>query len=178
VNRGVNKLDSRKRVPSEGRASARPVSSPYRRHPVHLLPSEKFGRAIIIFVTVCTAQRLRILASPRAHEVLVDAWQFADRWLVGRYFIMPDHIHFFCAPNGFDGPVLERWMKYWKSIVRRNLDEPGSSIWQRHFWDRQLRRGESYDEKWEYVRSNPVRHELISDANAWPYQGELNELRW
>src|SRR5437763_7242537 len=96
---GDEKLDSRKRVPPEGRASARPVSSVYPRHPIHLPPSEKFGRAIIIFVTVCTAQRRKILASPRTQEVLVDAWQFANKWLVGRFVIMPDHLHFFYAPN-------------------------------------------------------------------------------
>jgi hypothetical protein len=36
----------------------------------------------------------------------------------------------------------------------------------------------SYDEKWEYVRSNPVRHSYVTDPADWPYQGELNELRW
>jgi hypothetical protein len=41
-----------------------------------------------------------------------------------------------------------------------------------------LRSGESYDDKWEYVRSNSVRHGYVADANEWPYQGELNELRW
>jgi REP-associated tyrosine transposase len=178
MNAESGNLDEPKLVPPVGRASACPVSSPYRKHPVHLPPLGDYGRAIIIFVTVCTAQRRKILASPRAHEAIVEAWQFANGWLVGRYVILPDHLHFFCAPNEFDGPSLERWMSYWKSIVTRNLGEAGSSLWQRHFWDRQLRRTESYDEKWEYVRTNPVRYELVSEAAAWPYQGELNELRW
>ena len=39
-------------------------------------------------------------------------------------------------------------------------------------------RSESYGDKWEYVRSNPVRHGYIADADDWPYQGELNVLRW
>jgi putative transposase len=91
---------------------------------------------------------------------------------------MPDHIHFFCAPNGMEVPSLEVWMRYWKSIATRNLEQPGGSVWQRHHWDRQLRRGESYDAKWDYVRDNPVWHGLVSTADEWPYQGELNELRW
>ncbi|MEO6971176.1 MAG: hypothetical protein ABI217_09810 [Chthoniobacterales bacterium] len=62
--------------------------------------------------------------------------------------------------------------------MTRNLGEVGGALWQRHHWDRQLRKGESYDDKWEYVRSNPVRHGLVTDAGAWPYQGELSELRW
>ena len=38
--------------------------------------------------------------------------------------------------------------------------------------------GYSYDEKWQYVRNNPVRHGLVESAEKWPYQGELNRLEW
>ncbi|HVF72914.1 MAG TPA: hypothetical protein VM940_15025, partial [Chthoniobacterales bacterium] len=75
-------------------------------------------------------------------------------------------------------PSLERWMRYWKSRVTAALDEPAGTLWQRHHWDRQLRRGESHDQKWDYVRNNPVRHGYVATADDWPYQGELNELRW
>ncbi|MCX7914880.1 MAG: hypothetical protein N3A53_01065, partial [Verrucomicrobiae bacterium] len=51
-------------------------------------------------------------------------------------------------------------------------------IWQRDFWDTQLRRGESYSAKWEYVRQNPMRAGLVAKAAHWPYQGELNILEW
>jgi REP element-mobilizing transposase RayT len=37
--------------------------------------------------------------------------------------------------------------------------------WQSDFWDRTLRSDESYAEKWEYVRLNPVRHGLASSAD-------------
>ena len=41
-----------------------------------------------------------------------------------------------------------------RTTLARPNDRP---IWQRHFWDTQLRRGESYDQKWDYVMQNPVR---------------------
>jgi hypothetical protein len=84
----------------------------------------------------------------------------------------------FCAPNGIHGPSLERWMRYWKTLATQALGAKAGSVWQRHHWDRQLRFGESYGEKWEYVRNNPVRHGFVTKAEDWPYQGELNELRW
>ena len=181
---------------SEGHASACPQSEaedvqkhvppdqgvrkrvPERRHPIHLAPLEAHNRSIIIFVTTCTAKRRQILASDSTHDAIVTAWCAASRWLVGRYVIMPDPIHLFCAPNGLDAPSLERWMRFWKSLVTRSMSEPSGVLWQRHHWDRQLRSGESYGDKWEYVRSNPVRHGLVADADEWPYQGELNVLRW
>ncbi len=162
----------------EGRASACPPSGLQRRHPIHLSPVELHSRSIIVFVTVCTSRRRRILASPAVHQMIVSAWREAETWLVGRYVIMPDHVHLFCAPNGLDSPSLERWTRYWKSLVTKILNAKNGSIWQRHHWDRQLRSGESYSEKWNYVRNNPVRHGCVTEAEHWPYQGELNILQW
>ena len=48
----------------------------------------------------------------------------------------------------------------------------------KRFLGRQLRTGESYGAKWQYVVGNPVRHRLAKDATQWPYQGEVNLLRW
>ena len=36
-----------------------------------------------------------------------------------------------------------------------------------------LRTDESYTEKWNYVRNNPVRAGLAKNAGDWPYQGEI-----
>jgi len=133
---------------------------------------------VIIYVTICSAKRRHILAFPSVHEAIVNAWSQASTWLVGRYVVLPDHVHFFCAPNGIDAPALERWMCYWKSRATIGIGKHKGEVWQRDHWDTQLRRGESYDEKWEYIRNNPVRHGYVNNADDWPFQGVLNELRW
>jgi putative transposase len=51
-------------------------------------------------------------------------------------------------------------------------------LWQRDFWDTQLRRSDGYDAQWEYVQHNPVRHGLVENAKDWPYQGEIHVLDW
>jgi putative transposase len=177
---------------AEGRASARPIfakqdmqkhvhpgaSRARRKHPVHLPPGERHNRAIIIFVTTCAVKRRTILAALDVHNAIVGTWRKASTWLVGRYVVMPDHIHLFCAPNGVDVPSLERWMRYWKSIVTKSIGAKSGEVWQRHHWDRQLRSTDSYAEKWEYVRRNPVRHGYCKDPDEWPYRGELNVLQW
>jgi len=48
---------------------------------------------------------------------------------------------------------------------------------ERDFWDRQLRQSDSYRAKWNYVRQNPVRKGLVDREEAWPFQGEENQLR-
>jgi putative transposase len=150
-----------------------------RKHPPHLLVIERYNIATIIFVTVCTKNRKRILANSRVHELLCAAWQNQPTWLIGRYMIMPDHIHLFCAPADLVPEALIKWMNFWKSHAARHWPRTEDSpIWQRHFWDTQLRRGESYTEKWEYVEQNPVRADLVARSEDWPYQGELNVLSW
>ena len=150
-----------------------------RKHPIHLDPGP--GRKIppIVAVTCCTQDRKRILTGDQTHQIIADAWLKYDHWLVGRYVIMPDHIHFFCSPGAEELSTLSVWMKVWKSAVSRQWPTPFQQpIWQRDHWDRELRLGESYQVAWEYNLQNPVRAGLIERAEDWPYQGVLNELIW
>jgi len=150
-----------------------------RKHPAHFPAKERHNAAIIVFLTVCTKDRRNILANNAAHNVFLAAWQTRPSWLVGRYVIMPDHIHLFCAPATLNIPPLERWVRFWKSLATQNWPNAKQlPVWQRHFWDTQLRRGESYDEKWDYVVENPVRAGLVKHSRDWPFQGELNILPW
>jgi REP element-mobilizing transposase RayT len=65
---------------------------------------------VIIFLTVCAEKRKPILANDDAAGVILEAWRDADHWLVGRYIIVPDHIHLFCAPGRRDAlPVKNGW---------------------------------------------------------------------
>jgi putative transposase len=151
--------------------------SPGRRGPVHHEPVEAHNRAVIVFLTVCTKDRKPLLASPECHEILTHWWRKSTYWLAGKYIILPDHLHLFCAP-GTEDQSLHRWVAYWKNMVARELNTGPEPFWQRDFWDVQMRTSESYGAQWEYIRQNPVRHGLTDSAHAWPYQGEINVLDW
>ena len=190
-----------------------------RRHPSrHSVLTYHDNRSIILFVTVVANRRSPILANKAAHDCIVEAWKNTTEWLVGRYIVMPDHVHFFCAPATFPPKDFHKWMKRWKALAAlayrrdretyregRNLLRPRAdgaktddtnthvdtdamncvppasripSLFQRGCWDRQLRVGESYAQKWEYVRANPVRRKLVDHTDKWPYQGQINVLEW
>ena len=208
---------------------------PQRRHPSrNSVMTHLDNRAIMLYVTVVTGKRNAILADKAVQDCIVAAWKAAADWLVGRYVIMPDHIHFFCTPATYPPPDFHRWMKQWKAQVSRSFpiglragrahgrvalvatengadtahgrvalvatgngaDAAATSaalpsaalpnvplsrpppLFQRDCWDRQLRTGESYAQKWEYVRNNPVRKGLVAHADEWPYQGQVNVLEW
>jgi len=154
-------------------------SLPNRHHPAHPPVVNSFDNPVIIFVTVCMADRKPILANQEAFAVLLAAWRSAAEWQVGRFVVMPDHIHFFCAPAHEQAVPLINWIRYWKSCATKNWPRPEEHpLWQTDHWDRQLRREESYADKWEYVRLNPVRQKLVARPDDWPYQGELTVLNW
>jgi REP element-mobilizing transposase RayT len=127
-------------------------------------------------VTPCTYRRRRLLAAAAVNASFI---QFAERAYaepniaVGRYVIMPDHVHLFVTgPDDFD---LGRWVgilktSLAKSVAREKTLEP---LWQRRFFDHVLRSEESYGQKWNYVRDNPVRAGLVAEADDWPYAGEI-----
>ncbi len=153
--------------------------NPQRKYPAHFPPLEKHNRTIIIFLTVCSNDRKKIFATKSFHCLLRKAWDENRDWVVGSYVIMPDHIHLFCSPATAYPSSLKRWIAKWKSYCSRNwLGRDFMHIWQKDSWDRQLRQSESYREKGEYVRMNPVRKGLVRLPEEWPFQGVMPNLIW
>lgn len=153
------------------------VPSPHR----HL---SRLGRvwlnAPLYLVTTCTAQRIPILANPVVVKILEQAWgasRSLHGWVIGRYVVMPDHVHWFCGATE-ERKGLADFVRDWKKWTARRIKQAldGSPVWQAEFFDHLLRSGESYDRKWEYVRMNPVRAGLVSAPDQWPYAGEIESL--
>ncbi|MBA2434206.1 MAG: hypothetical protein M3480_10980 [Verrucomicrobiota bacterium] len=142
--------------------------------------------APVFFVTFNTHGRRPILACREVHDAFVDYCTKASEYHVGvgRYVLMPDHIHLFASFGSGATTTLGVWMKGLKrcldrcllSLGREPLAVPGQklrSFWQPGFHDHLLRSDEGYAQKWDYVRENPVRARLVSKADAWPYAGEI-----
>jgi REP element-mobilizing transposase RayT len=91
---------------------------------------------------------------------------------IGRYVIMPDHMHFFVRVP--EDMRLGSCVGSLKQTITNHLLSGGATlpVWQRGFFDHLLRSDESYTEKWEYVYQNPVRARLVREAGDWPWAGE------
>jgi len=130
----------------------------------------------LYFITTCTAGRRAVLNDPAVVACLRAEWLAAESrhgWRVGRYVIMPDHVHFFAAPVN-EAKTLSEFVGRWKEWTAKSaLRELGveSPFWQHRFFDHVLRSRGSYAEKWDYVRQNPVRANLAPNPEDWPYAG-------
>jgi putative transposase len=131
--------------------------------------------APLFFVTICTLHRRKIPSLHAAHNaVLLYGTRATKEFNValGRYVIMPDHLHLFV--RGDQNFVLGNWVKGLKRAILKTLpSQSQTSFWQPGFFDHLLRSDESYAQKWEYVRQNPVRVGLVRSAEDWRYQGEI-----
>ncbi|MFN2476977.1 MAG: transposase [Chthoniobacterales bacterium] len=142
--------------------------------------------APVYFVTFNTHRRQPILANATVHNAFVEYCTRAEefRIRVGRYVIMPDHVHLFVCFGAGSEATLSDWIKG----LKRHLDEALvacgaqrvrskgqklASFWQPGFHDHLLRSDESYSAKWDYVFQNPVRARLVECAEDWPYAGEI-----
>jgi putative transposase len=134
------------------------------------------------FVTFNTRNRSRVLDNGPVHETFTAFCKRAHGEhdvAVGRYVLMPDHVHLFVAlPD--TGIRLTRWIQSLKNVLGKSLNALGQAhpYWQEGFFDHVLRSGESYSEKWEYVRQNPVRAGLCKSPDQWPWQGEIVRIEY
>jgi putative transposase len=142
--------------------------------------AEIYPRQPVYFVTLCTFARKMILNRPTIHSVFVNFCESAAQHgiYVGRYVLMPDHIHLFAATRS-EGVSLSLWIKSLKNALSKSWRSEGlpAPHWQKGFFDHLLRSTDSYDEKWAYVVANPVRAGLTRESDIWPYQGTISELK-
>jgi len=131
------------------------------------------------FITVCVHNRKKLLAQDAVRDVLCCHWAKSldlYGWAIGSYVIMPDHVHFFCT-DAAGTSSLSRMVGAWKQwtakelCLRFGIERP---LWQKEFFDHLIRSSESYSEKWEYVRNNPVRAGLVEHSDDWKYVGHID----
>jgi hypothetical protein len=106
-------------IPSRHQRLGGSLALPSRRHPAHGIKYVD-GQPTIIFDTICIKPRKPVLACDEFHAAFQQVAASATAWLMGRYVIMPDHIHVFAGEVG--GNIeYENWITYLKSQLTKAL---------------------------------------------------------
>jgi putative transposase len=149
---------------------ARPPGAP--KHPQRKkLPHERplwlRPEAQIFFITVCCEPRGKNqLCSPKVARAIFDSVEFRNQnfvWYAHLVCLMPDHLHALIS-FPYERP-MKQVIADWKRFLTTNFKVE----WQRDFFDHRLRKQESYREKADYIRANPVRAGLIESSEEWSY---------
>lgn len=121
----------------------------------------------LFFVTGCCRVRgMNQLCRPEVAPALLNAVEFfhqRHRWFCRLFVLMPDHFHALIAParDRSLGRVVGDWKRY-------TTNQLGIE-WQHNFFDHRIRSDESWEQKAEYMKSNPIRAGLINEGETWPY---------
>ena len=150
----------------------RPKSNPYeyRRKLPHY---QKFDRPL--FVTFC--KRTQEPLSPPARSLVLEHCLVGNNRTMHLHavVIMPEHVHLLLTPmrNGEGWPFpLKDILKLIKGPAARSvnlLTRTHGALWQDESFDHVLRSNESFAEKLEYIRQNPVRRALAAKPEEYPW---------
>jgi len=113
---------------------------------------------------------------------LRDAYAAAQRELpfeTVAVCVLPDHLHAVWTLPLDDADFSPRWQRI-KSHFSRGLPAAsglGASqrrkrekgLWQRRFWEHQIRDDDDLQRHVDYVHFNPVKHGLVQRAADWPH---------
>jgi REP element-mobilizing transposase RayT len=99
----------------------------------------------------------------------------AETAYVHKCVVMPEHVHMVITPgyNRFgEIPAIAEIVGPIKGASAREVNRAlgwSGRLWQREFFDHELRRDESIADKCEYIRQNPVRRGLVDDPDDYPW---------
>jgi REP element-mobilizing transposase RayT len=101
-----------------------------------------------------------ILRDERTARLAADAFRFfeGDRYLLGAWVIMPNHIHVLVAPLGDHRlrDILHTWKSYTAKAINKALARTGE-VWHHESYDHIVRNERSFDVFRTYIVQNPVK---------------------
>ena len=132
------------------------------------------------FFTVNLADRSRRLLMERIDELraAVRIVKSKHPFEIVAWVVLPDHLHAVWTLPAEDADFSTRWMLiktgFSRSIERTEtiresrLHKGERGIWQRRFWEHQIRDDDDLQRHVDYVHINPVKHGHVKRAADWP----------
>lgn len=136
------------------------------------------------FFTVVTYRRQAVFDTPETISLLRDALRVVKTnhpFSIEAIAVLPNHLHcIWTLPSG-DADFSTQWRlikstfsrscpdRYKRHRDSARLRKQEQAIWQRRFWEHQIRDERDLRQHVDYIHYNPVRHGLVDSPRAWPY---------
>ena len=138
------------------------------------------------FFTVVAFRRQPILCDAPLRVALRNAIRRvrSERpFTIDAWVLLPDHLHCIWTLPLNDADFGSRWNLIKRHTVRAcgdpyhrpewmnstRLQRRESTLWQRRFWEHQIRDDADYLRHMDYLHMNPVKHGHCARPDAWPY---------
>ena len=131
----------------------------------------------VYFFTVVTFNRRKLLTSTLARQILRATWkevQSKHPFAVEANCLLPEHLHCIWRLPQNDDNYATRWNVIKGMFSRRYLKAGGqqgmrnrsrsrkreAAIWQRRYWEHQIKDDSDFEKHVDYIHFNPVKHGL------------------
>jgi putative transposase len=138
------------------------------------------------FFTVVTYRRQKFLTLPESRHALRNAIVAAKlhcAFGIEAWVLLPDHMHCIWTLPENDSDFSIRWGLIKAHFTKQNkarlhnetwmnqskLKHRESTIWQRRFWEHQIRDDYDFEKHVDYIHYNPVKHGYVDRVFDWPH---------
>ena len=138
------------------------------------------------FFTIVTYRRQPFLCDPDVRIALREAITKVRKlypFHIDGWVLLPDHLHaIWTLPPG-DAFFPLRWQQIKRGVTRScgerlhraawmtksKTRHRESTLWQRRYWEHQIRDDADFERHMDYLHYNPVKHGLVKRVRDWPY---------
>jgi len=129
------------------------------------------------FFTVVTHNRKPVFRSAASVQILRDAFQDEMQrrpYIMEAAVILPDHLHCIWQLPENDSDYSSRWREIKKAVTKQIARGTKNSrgegdVWQRRFWEHQIRDNHDWRKHIDYIHYNPVKHGYTSTPLEWQW---------
>ena len=142
--------------------------------------------AATVFITIVTYDRTPILTSPTSRRILGEVWRRVAElrpFTTDAVCLLPDHIHTLITLPDRDLDYSLRirdikrlftteYLANFGETTPRNqsrISKKEATVWQRRFWEHTIRDELDYQNHFDYIHYNPVKHGLVEDVSMWAW---------
>jgi putative transposase len=141
----------------------------------HHLPRGAYIGEVVVAITARTEHgrpifRNRVIVA--TFTTILEHCARTNGCLVPVYCFMPEHLHILIKGMS---PPANTWnaMIQFKQRTGYWFRKHSRADWQKDFFDRILRRDDSFAKQVEYIINNPVRRGLVENWDDYPYTGSI-----
>jgi REP element-mobilizing transposase RayT len=158
-----------------------PWTKPYKPSNNLRLEPEFYERPdLVTFITIrAYGNQAPFLHAELNCMILATLQQEQDRLdcMIFTYCLMPDHLHYLISPKN-EGVSVLKFTDQFKGKTTNSSWKLGrhGKLWQPRCYDHIVRQDEDLRRIADYILNNPVRKGIVSNAEEWPWNGEMNPL--
>ena len=136
------------------------------------------------FFTVVTHQRQPLFQASENVQLLRIAFHQVKQkypFTIDAIVVLPDHLHaLWTLPIG-DANFSTRWRLIKEYVTRRvdpnyrnarsasRVSKQEQAVWQRRFWEHQIQDDRDFEQHFNYIHYNPVKHGYVDFPGGWEY---------